>query len=188
MGDAQRPVQFDELLERFFYRPDEEVGPFLELAPEVSGGARVPEEIPEEFLAFALSGETYAVPIAAVREILKVPVLTEVPRSEPQLVGLMNVRGEMLPVFDVKTRLGLADKPPAVRGPHDLPRGARVVIVKDALGDAGVLVDAVEGVARLALSRLEQAPNLGVERDCIAGLGKKGDALYILLDLEQALS
>ena len=46
----------------------------------------------------------------------------------------------------------------------------------------------MSGVARLALSRLEQAPSLGLERDCIAGLGKKGDALYILLDLELALA
>lgn len=187
--EVPRAVQFDELLERFFYDPDEDVGPFLELAPEVAAkAASAAEEVPEEFLAFALEGEIYAVPIAAVREIMKVPPITEVPRAEAALLGLMNVRGEMLPIYDLKPRLELAAKAAAVRGPADAPRAARVVLVKDPAGDAGVLVDRVVGVVKLQLSRLEHAPSLGVERDCVAGLGRQGGVLYILLDLEQALA
>lgn len=187
--DAPPVPRFDELVERFFYRSDEEVGRFLELAPEVEvAGPAIPEEVPQEFLAFTLVGETYAVPIGGVREILKVPTLTEVPRAHGSVLGLMNVRGEMLPVYDVKVRLRLAQLRPKIRGPRDVPRGARVLLVKDPTGDAGILVDGVEGVVRLALSRLEQAPALGLERGCITGLGRRGEALYILLDVGQALS
>lgn len=180
---------FAELLDRFFYRPDEAVGAFLEQAPQVDRAHEAePEEAPEEFLAFVLEGETYAVPIAAVREILKVSQVTEIPRAERHLLGLINVRGEMLPLYDVKVRLKLRDAYPVVRSGHDVPRSARVVLLKDLEGDAGVLVDRVVGVVKLQLSRLEAAPQLGIERNAIAGLGRAADELFILLDVEQALS
>jgi purine-binding chemotaxis protein CheW len=180
---------FAALLDQFFYRPDEDVGAFLELAPGSDRGVEhVVEETPEEFLAFVLEGETYAVPIAAVREILKVTTVTELPRAKASVVGLINVRGEMLPLYDVKTRLHLAQRPPVVRTAKDVGRSARIVLLKDLEGDAGILVDRVEGVVKLQLSRLEQAPGLGIERNAIAGLGRRDDHLFILLDVEQALS
>jgi purine-binding chemotaxis protein CheW len=181
--------RFADLLDRFFYRPDEDVGAFLELAPEVEAQARAGADEPVgEFLAFELAGESYAVPIDLVREIVKVPPITEVPRSQPGLLGVMNVRGEMVPVYDVSARLGLAPKPKLVRGPKDVERAARVVLLRDPAGDAGVLVDGVSGVLKLAASKVETPPNLGLERDCIAALLRKGDALVILLDVEQVLA
>jgi purine-binding chemotaxis protein CheW len=181
--------RFQEHLNRFFYDPDEEVGPFLELAPEVDASpASLPQETPEDFLAFSLEGELYAVPITQVREILKVPDLTEVPRAAANIVGLMNIRGDMLPLYDLKRRLQLLESVPVVRSAADVKPTARVVLVHDAQGDAGIFVDRVEGVVKLVLSRLEVAPNLGVEQNCIAGLGRRGDALFILIDLGLALA
>lgn len=183
------PQNFADLLDRFFYRPDEAIGAFLELAPHTEGAQhRVEEEAPEEFLAFVLESETYAVPIAAVREILKISDVTEIPRSRDNLIGLINVRGEMLPLYDVKVRLRLAQQLPVVRTSKDVARSARVVILRDPAGDAGVLVDRVVGVVKLQLSRLEEAPQLGIDRNAIAGLGRRDDELFILLDVEQALS
>lgn len=182
-------TSFADLLDRFFYRADEDVGAFLELAPQTDRAQEpVPEEEPEEFLAFLLEGETYAVPIGAVREILKIADVTEIPRSQQNLIGLINVRGEMLPLYDVKVRLRLADTIPQVRTAKDVTRSARVVILRDPEGDAGVLVDRVDGVVKLQLSRLEEAPQLGIDRNAIAGLGRRDDQLFILLDVEQALS
>jgi purine-binding chemotaxis protein CheW len=180
-------ARFDELLNRFFYRPDENVGAWLELAPEIADSIEELEEVPEEFLAFELSTETYAVPIGAVREILKVPLITSVPRVAEHVLGVMNVRGEMLPVYDLKQRLNLDSTPHRVSGPADVPRETRVVLLKDAEGDAGILVDRVRGVVRLLLSKLEPAPSLGAERRAVAGLGRNEGHLYILLDVEQAL-
>jgi purine-binding chemotaxis protein CheW len=180
---------FAALLDRFFFRPDEEVGAFLELAPESDRGAdAAPDETPEEFLAFVLEGETYAVPIGAVREILKVTDVTEIPRARKNVIGLINVRGEMLPLYDVKVRLRLAATAPVVRTAKDVGRSARIVLLKDLEGDAGVLVDRVDGVVKLQLSRLEEAPELGIERNAIAGLGRREGQMFILLDVEQALS
>lgn len=180
---------FADLLDRFFYRPDEAVGPWLDLAPELDrSNEPAPEEEPEEFLAFVLEGETYAVPIGAVREILKVSNVTEIPRARKHVLGLINVRGEMLPLYDIKVRLRLADKFPLLRTAADVSRSARVVLLKDLEGDAGILVDRVEGVVKLQLSRLEEAPQLGIERNAIAGLGRRDGQLFILLDVEQALA
>ncbi len=181
--------QFAELLDRFFYRPDEDVGAFLEFAP-VSDRIEqaAPDESPEEFLAFVLEGETYAVPIGAVREILKITDVTEIPRSQKNIIGLINVRGEMLPLYDVKVGLRLAQLAPVVRTGKDVGRAARILLLKDLEGDAGVLVDRVEGVVKLQLSRLEEAPGLGIDRNAIAGLGRRDGQMYILLDVEQALS
>lgn len=182
--------RFQQQLDRFFYDPNEEVGPFLELAPEIdpADALLAPIETPANFLAFVLEGETYAVPISLVKELLKIPTLTEVPRAAPNVLGVMNVRGDMVPVYDLKKRLQLVDKVPDVQSLLSPPRGARVVLIRDEQGDAGIWVDGIEGVVKLVLSRLEAAPTLGLDRSCISGLGRKGDELYILIDLGLALS
>lgn len=180
-------ARFEAMLDRFFYRPDEAIGAWLELAPEISDAASDVEELPEEFLAFDLTSETYAVPIATVREIVKVPAVTSVPRVPPHVLGVMNVRGEMLPVYDLKPRLRLAERSPRVTGPQDLPRESRVVLLKDPSGDAGILVDRVRGVVRLLRSKLEAPPSIAGDRRAVAGLGRAQGSLYILLDVEEAL-
>jgi purine-binding chemotaxis protein CheW len=181
------------LLDNFFYRPDEDVGPLLEV---VAGSDQsletIAEEVPEEYLAFRLEGEIYAVPIHGVREIVKVPPLTEVPRAALNLLGVMYLRGEVLPVYDIKVKLRLADKVQLAAGPDapEPPRGARVIVVQTADGLAGIWVDAVSEVVRLRPSMLELAPPGvgGGERDCVVGLGRRKQELFILLDIWQALS
>ena len=168
----------------FLYREDEDPGPLFEVGEPVEPVAQAPEdEEPQEFLAFALDAETYALPVTALREIVKVPALTEIPRAPRALLGVMNLRGEVLPVYDIRPRLHLA---PLGAVP---PKTARVLVVRSEEGDAGVWVDAVAGVVRLRPSTIE-APPPGVanaERDCVVGLGRKGEALYILIDVETVL-
>ncbi|MFZ5468970.1 MAG: chemotaxis protein CheW [Myxococcota bacterium] len=185
--------RFAALLEDFFYRPDEElVGLFdVPVGPEELP-LPIEEEALEEFIAFDLEAERYAVPIREVREILKVPPLTELPRAEPHLLGLMSLRGELIPVHDVKVRLGLASAPPKIAGPAPervrLPRTARVMVVHGEEGDAALLVDAVREVVRLRPSMIEpRPPGVGRERDGVVGLGRHKEALYILLDLAEVL-
>ncbi len=179
---------FAATLERFLYRVDEPTGPFFELVPDTGAEpASVPTETPEEFLSFALGAETYAVPLTAVKEILRVTDITPVPRAPQNLVGIMNVRGEVLPVFDVKPALRLADAPVDAEALAPT-RQQRVVVVRELQGDVGLLVDAVTGVVKLLLSRLEAAPPSRGEKHAVAGLARRDGKLFILLDIEQVLS
>ena len=181
-------ARFEDLLSAFFYRPDEDTAGVLELLPEpTSAPVMVQAEEPREYLAFKLEGETYALPLIAVREIVKVPPLTEVPRGGRHLHGVMHLRGEVLPVYDIKKRLDLTIVPPHVRGPDDVKRGTRVVLVKNHEGDGGILVDVVDEVVRFPPSSLEPRPNLSRERALVNGIGRKGERIYILLDEHQVL-
>jgi purine-binding chemotaxis protein CheW len=187
-------ARLSELLDEFFYRPDEDVSALDAL---LSGGEELPvaapEELPQEFLAFELQGECYAVPIGQVREIVKVPPLTELPRSPAHLLGVMNLRGDVMPVYGLKKRLNLVDVPAVRAGPDAVPppRSARIVVVHGGSeGGAGIWVDAIRDVVRLRPSTLEPPP-AGVasgERPAVVGLGRRGPELFILLDLEQALA
>jgi purine-binding chemotaxis protein CheW len=185
--------RFAALLDDFFYRPDEDVAGLHDFAAGSDGTqSSVPEEVPEEYLAFRLEGECYAVPIRVVREISKVPPLTEIPRAEAHLLGVMNLRGELLPAYDIKVRLRLAERAPVVAGPDapPPPRDARILVLRTESGPAGVWVDGVSGVVKLKPSMLEAAPPglRSGDRDCVVGIGRRGSTLYILLDAEQALA
>src|SRR5262245_17233449 len=102
---------FAELLDDFFLRPDEAPVEGLDFPAEGPVPAAEEREAPSEYLAFLLEGECYGVPIAAVREIIRVPPVTEVPRGGPDLLGAINLRGEVLPVYDLKLKLRLTSAP-----------------------------------------------------------------------------
>lgn len=185
-------VRFAEQLQRFFYDPDEDAGALAQVGVAEEPAPTPPEERAQEYLSFWLGPECYAVPIGEVREIVRVPVLTEVPRAERSLLGVMNLRGEVLPVYDLKLRLGLSDGPAPISGPDAelsrLPKGARVLVLRSEEGDAGVLVDAVTEVARLPPSAIEPPPAGTNVQECVVGLGRRRDQLFIVLDPQRALA
>ncbi len=178
--EARRAPQGDPL-DEFFYRPDEE-------APSIPAlGAHAAEPAPpddpdmairEEYLTFLLGGEEYAVAIERVREVLKAPPITEVPRAPAHIVGVVTVRGEVVAVFDPRRRLGL---------PGSLPEegAGRVVIVDAGDGPCGLLVDAVASVVRLRPGSIEPCPQGigGASAECLAGIGRVAERLFTVLDL-----
>lgn len=180
-------------LDDFFYRADEDVSGLLELdvASELPVVA-VAEEAAQEFLSFALAEELYAVPLNEVREIVRVPHLTELPRARRDLLGVMNLRGEVLPVYDVRLRLRLAEVPAPIAGPDAdrPPKGSRILVLRSEEGDAGIYVEAVRGVVRLKPSTIEPPPRglLSSDKECVRGIGRVQDQLLILLDAAEALS
>jgi purine-binding chemotaxis protein CheW len=137
-----------------------------------------PEPGPEtrrEYLTFFLGGEEYGVPIAHVREVLKSPVLTEVPRAPAHVLGVMMLRGEVIAVFDPRYELGVGASAPG--------RGARVLICDAGDGPRGLRVDAVSQVLRLPQSAIEpRTTTLGGSAECISGIGRDRGRFVILLD------
>ncbi len=182
------------MLSRFFYHPDEEVrGLFRPPLDPDEITPLAPKEAADEYLAFQLESEIYTVPLREVREIVKISHLTEIPRGPEHLLGVIKIRGEVLPVYDIKARLKLCDRPPKIVGPEGevqpLPKLARILLFHEEEGDVGVLVDRVHEVVRLKPSSIESlAPGVGSERDCLRGLAHSGDQLLILLDVHQALA
>ena len=155
---SSAPASIEELLARFRYRPDEEAGagielPFSALEPDVPG---VAEEV--QLLTFGLGSAEYAVPLGSVTEILRARPLTEIPRARPPLLGVLNLRGTITPIFDPALRLGRPSTLPVCAGPEcpPVPRAARLLVVRTGLGPAGLWVDRVRGVLRVRPAQLER--------------------------------
>jgi purine-binding chemotaxis protein CheW len=175
------------MIDAFLWSPGEAGLPGLKWLEEAPRPEASEVEQPKEYLAFSLTDESYAIPIERVREIVKVPQLTEVPRAPKELLGVMNLRGEVLPVYDVRARLLLTQAVKPISGPDEVSARSRVLLVRSEAGDAGVLCDGVEGVVRLLPSLTEPPPPGGTEKPFLSGLSRRGDKLYILLDVEKVL-
>jgi purine-binding chemotaxis protein CheW len=133
-----------------------------------------------ELLSFRLGGEVYAVLVADVREVLKSYHLTTVPNTPDYILGVMSLRGAMLPIIDLRKRFGLEP------GAND--EKSRIVVVSSADEEAGLLVDQVTGVFRIPPNEVKPVPeNLEQGAEFLRGIVRKADRLYILLDLEKAL-
>jgi len=135
-----------------------------------------------EMLAFALGDEEYAIDIRRLREIIRTRPITEVPRAPAFVLGVISVRGEVLPVIDLRQRL---------RRPRAAPgRGSRVLIVKRDGEAFGLLVDSVHDVVRLRDEDIEATPALlgASDSEYIAGIARpRPDRLVILLALDAVL-
>jgi purine-binding chemotaxis protein CheW len=136
-------------------------------------------------LTVVVGGEVYGVEILSIREIIKLRELTEVPRAPRFLVGVVTVRGLVLPVIDLRLRLRL-DAPP-------LSRQARILVVMHKGERYGLLVDGVRGVVRFADAQVEPPPPSLAPSDApfLAGIGRYEEAneerMVILLSLDAVL-
>src|SRR5258708_35853908 len=119
-----------------------------------------------EYLAFRLGTDTYAVPIGEVREILKMPPVTEVPRAPKEVVGVVSVRGLLVTVIDLRQRLRVSG--------GELTKKGRILLVIGAENEViGLYVDEVLQVHRLAHTEIEVATNVlgGELADYLVGIG-----------------
>ena len=139
-----------------------------------------------QFLTFVCGGEEYGVAILCVQEIKGWEGVTRVPYTPDFLLGVMNLRGVIVPVVDLRMRFGL---------PPRSPDGSSVVIVVrvfTAHGEktAGIVVDAVSEVYNVAPGQIKPAPDLGapVERACVHGLATLEDKMVMLLDIDRLVN
>lgn len=135
-----------------------------------------------EYLAFALGTEAYAIEIGNIVEIMKPLPITEVPRADPDVVGVMSVRGRLVTVLDLKRRFHLAPT-------FTMDRKSRILLVDAVDEEIGLLVDEVLQVYRLAESEIEPPEVLGSEQPPhVVGIGRPpGGAVLMLLDLAPLL-
>lgn len=134
-----------------------------------------------QVVVFHLAGEAYGVDIRFVREIIPVASITRLPNAPAFVEGVINLRGHVLPVLDLRKRFGLSSEVD--------PRRTRIMVAEVNAHTVGLVVDSVSEVLRVAESTVEPATGalVGVELRFVEGVAKLPDRLVILLDLEHLL-
>lgn len=135
-----------------------------------------------QLVSFNIGDEEFGVDILKVQEINRMLDVTRVPNAPEYVDGVINLRGKVIPIIDLRRRFGLERKE------HD--KNTRIVVVELSGKVVGFVVDAVSEVLRIPKSVTEQPPPIvaGIGADYITAVGKLEDRLLILLDLEKVLS
>lgn len=135
-----------------------------------------------QYLVFVLNQQTYGVAISTVREINRVTEITPIPKTPLFVAGVMNLRGSLVPVVNLRLKFGLEV---AAFTKHTC-----IIVIESEHGPVGMIVDAVSGVQDLQSMQIEAPPAIGEdpEQSFINGMGKIGNQVIILIDIVHALS
>jgi purine-binding chemotaxis protein CheW len=133
-------------------------------------------------VTFQLENETYGINVMQVQEILRYSEIAAVPGAPDYVLGIINLRGNVVTVIDTRSRFGLM--------PADITDNSRIVIIEAEKQVIGILVDSVAEVVYLKKSEMEVAPHVGTEESSqfIQGVTNRDDGLLILVDLNKLLS
>ena len=146
---------------------------------ESSADAR--EQVSRQYLAFHLGDEEYALDIRRISEIIKVREFTDIPRAPGFILGIISLRGVVVPVFDLRYRLNL--------GVSELLPTTRIVVCQHEDVSVGLLVDSINQVVNLIDDEVEPPPGVltGLDREMVSGLGRYQGRMIILLNIESVL-
>ncbi|WP_435237063.1 chemotaxis protein CheW [Psychromonas sp. PT13] len=133
-------------------------------------------------VTFQLENETYGINVMQVQEILRYSEIAAVPGAPDYVLGIINIRGNVVTVIDTRSRFGLM--------PAEITDNSRIVIIEAETQVIGILVDSVAEVVYLKKSEIEDAPNVGTEESSqfIQGVANRENGLLILVDLNKLLS
>ncbi|WP_018145733.1 MULTISPECIES: chemotaxis protein CheW [Thioalkalivibrio] len=134
------------------------------------------------YVTFSLAEETYAIDVLQVQEVLKVTEIAPVPGVPDYILGIINLRGNVVTVIDARRRMGLDDR--------ESDEASRIVIIDVDNQNVGILVDSVSEVVRISPDSVEPAPEVGNDDSSrfIQGVTSTEEGLTILVDLNRLLS
>ena len=145
------------------------------------------EKLAGKYLTFLLEGQSYGIDVLQVREIIRRPAITAVPQMPAHVRGVINLRGKIIPVTDLRLRFGFARA-------EDTEQTC-IVVVQVKLADGkleqmGLIVDGVEEVVNIAAADIEETPDFGAEvsTECFLGMAKIKGIVKTLLDIDRVLS
>jgi purine-binding chemotaxis protein CheW len=140
-----------------------------------------------KFLTFVLGDESYGIPVLKIREIIRMTDITAVPRMPEYIKGVINLRGKVIPIVDLRMKFGLANVAATER--------TCIVVVQVTLANGnspqmGLIVDAVEEVLNINGSDIEETPDFGgkVDTEYMIGMAKVRGAVKTLLDIDKIVS
>ena len=150
-------------------------------------GVETDRDRAQSFVVFRLGGEGYALEVLRVQEVLDMQALTEVPGGPRFLLGVINLRGHVVPVYDLRMAFGLSKDPTQTRAPC-------VLIVESTLGNdpqiTGLLVDRVSDVLEFSPEEVQPPPQLGLGKASpfVRGLIRHQDGFLLVLDVDRVFS
>lgn len=140
--------------------------------PDIEGG---------KFLTFFLGDEEYAIEILKVQEIIGLMTITPVPKMPPYIRGVLNLRGKIVPVMNLRTRFGLDEI-------EDTDETC-IIVIQNKEYLMGVLVDKVSEVVDIESAEIEEVPSVGVaeQSEYLAGIGKVNNSVKMILEVQKVL-
>jgi len=157
-----------------------------EMAPKKTDEFIAPEKRGGKYLTFFLDGEEYGIGILRIREIIGMMPVTVVPRTPPFIKGVINLRGKVIPVVDLRLKFGMNEMAYTDR--------TCIIVVETGMGKGvllmGIVVDAVSEVLNIKGEDIQDTPAFGakVDTDYILGLAKADGHVKILLDIDKVLN
>lgn len=135
-----------------------------------------------QWVTFHLCGETYGVDVMQVQEVLRYTEIAPVPGAPAYVIGIINLRGNVVTVIDTRHRFGLES--------GEINENTRIVVIEAEKHVVGILVDSVAEVVYLRSSEIETAPNVGTDESAkfIQGVCHKNNELLILIELDKLLT
>ncbi|MGA7740236.1 MAG: chemotaxis protein CheW [Polyangia bacterium] len=135
----------------------------------------------QPYVTFFLRREEFGLPILRSREIVRVSEITRIPEAPPHVCGVLNLRGRVVPIVEIRTRLGLDAAP--------LTPQSRVIMVEAHDRLFGLLVDRVSRIAKIPVAAIKPAPAeaLSANTDYVTGIAQMGAELIIILDVDKVL-
>jgi purine-binding chemotaxis protein CheW len=135
-----------------------------------------------QYLTFTLGYEEYGVEILKVQEIKGYSAITPIPSTPPSLKGVMNLRGTIIPVVDLRAKFGMAEA--------EYNQFTVIIVVTVGAKIMGLVVDAVSDVLNIPRTDIQETPDFGAQVDArfINGMAKAGEKLVVLLDIDKVLS
>lgn len=139
-------------------------------------------EVGGKHLTFMLGNEVYGLEILKVREIIGMTAITPLPQTPTFVKGVINLRGKLIAVIDLRTKFGLEEK--------EYTNETCMIIVDLGSKQLGLIVDSVREVVDILKENISKTPSFGVQIqvDFIKGLGKVGESVIIILDIDRVLT
>lgn len=136
-----------------------------------------------EYVTFSLNAELYAFDALQVQEIIELTTVTKVPHLPGHLKGVINLRGTIIPVIDLKQKFGM-------EGAGEYRRHTCIIVTEFSAGVMGLIVDTVSDIMNIPAANISPPPDFGarINTEFIAGMAKTGDSLVLLLNVDRVLT
>jgi purine-binding chemotaxis protein CheW len=145
-------------------------------------GATAVADAGQEYVTFTLNEEIYAFDALQVQEIIELTSVTKVPHLPGYLKGVINLRGTIIPVIDLKLKFGMES--------GEYKKHTCIIVTEYSRGVMGLIVDSVSDILNIHPQSISNAPNFGtsINTEFIAGMAKTGDSLVLVLDVDRVLT